>query len=174
MKQLKIIKQPKKKKKIRERIRKSDDLIAICGQISQRPKTTSIYLYKRIFMMLSSCRTRDKKYGKETLITVSMLVDLIKKYIGKQCKYCNVVLDHKNISMDHIIPLSGNGTSEIENIQFICKNCNKQKDKMLDNEFRELKDLIKTFSDESQKYVNKKLSMQGGFNGFYKKEKQQP
>lgn len=158
----------KKSKKIKQRERKSDCLIAVCESYSKRPKLASIALDKRLTNMYSSCRTRDKKYERETHFTISMLRELAKTVIGKPCKYCGEIIDHNNISMDHIVPLSRGGNSTIENIQLICKKCNTQKDKMLDYEFTKLKELVNSFSDESRIYVNKKLSMLGGFNGYYK------
>ena len=166
------IKQPrKKKKKADPKPRKSDIFIAPLASVSKRPKIASITLGTRLLSMLSSCRDRDKKQGRETYITIDMLRELVLTVIGKQCPYCQAILDHKNISLDHIMPLARGGTSTIDNIQFTCKTCNTQKDKMLDNEFRALKNIIAEFTDDTRVYLNRKLSAQGGFRGFYKKNK---
>lgn len=162
----------KKKPKIKKRERKSDCLITVLANVTKQPTRASIILDRRLNNMLSSCKCRDKKYGRDTHITVGMLRELAKTVIGTLCPYCGTVIDHKNISMDHIVPLSRGGNSEIENTQLICITCNKQKDKLFDYEFKELKKLIDSFSDESKKYINKKLSMQGGFHGFYKKQEE--
>lgn len=163
------IKQPKKKKKT-TRPRKSDQFIVALNDVSKRPKLASITLGKRLLNMLSSCRNRDKEKGRENYLTIDMLREEAMKAVGKKCPYCNELLDHKNISMDHILPLSRGGESRIENIQFTCLKCNKQKDKMLDNEFKAFKNLLESFSDESRLYVNQKMSMQGGKYGFYQKK----
>ena len=164
----------KKSKKIKPKARKSDCLINACESYSKRPKLASIALDKRLKNMYSSCKTRDKKYERETHFTIAMLRELAKTVIGKPCKYCGELIDHNNISMDHIVPLSRGGNSTIDNLQLVCKRCNIQKDKMLDYEFTKLKELVNTFTDESRIYVNKKLSMQGAFNGYYKKTENCP
>jgi len=162
----------KAKKKTKQRERKSDCLVNACSTYSKRPKLASIALDRRLNSMVSGCRARDKKLGKETHITIGMLRELAKKVIGTNCIYCNTEITHLNISLDHIIPLSRGGNTCIENVQLICNTCNKQKDKLFHKEFQMLKELIETFTDESKKYVNTKLSMQGGWNGYYKsKEK---
>lgn len=160
----------KKKKKVKQRERKSDMFIAQLSNVTKRPNQASVMLDKRVNNMLSSCRARDKKYGKDTNITTGMIRELVKDIIGKPCPYCGIIIDHKNISLDHIVPLSRGGYSVIENISLICQTCNKQKDKLYHLEFKQLKELIDTFSDESKRYINQKLSMQGGINGFYKRE----
>lgn len=165
----KTIKTTKRNKQVKHRIKKSDQLITSLANVSKRPKQASVRLEKRLVNMLASCRTRDKKYDRETHITIGMLRELAKEKIGSLCPYCEVIIDHNNISFDHILPLSRGGESSISNVQFVCRTCNTQKDKMLDNEFLKLKQFILTLSPESQTYVNKKLSMQGGFNGYYKK-----
>ncbi len=153
------------------KLRKSDTLIACCSKVSRNPTKASVELDKRLLNMLASCKTRDKKHGQETMITIDMLREFAKTKIGTKCIYCDDILTHKNISFDHIIPLSKGGTSELANIQLICKTCNRQKDKMLHDEFVKLKSFLLTISEPSRKMINQKLSM-GGFNASYKRTKQ--
>jgi len=149
--------------------KKSDMFIVSLAKVSRNPTKASIELAKRLNNMLASCKNRDKKYKKETYITIDMLRELVITAIGTKCKYCNEVITHKNISMDHIKPLSLDGQSTIDNIQFICKTCNRRKDKMSDNEFIELNKFLDTLSEPSRKMILQKLSM-GGFNASYKKK----
>jgi len=43
------------------------------------------------------------------------------------CYYCGVKVGSKNLTMDHIIPLSRGGRSTKENIVPACKECNTKK-----------------------------------------------
>ncbi|NCB03209.1 MAG: HNH endonuclease [Spirochaetia bacterium] len=152
----------KAKKKTKQRERKSDALIVYCAKYSKRPKLASVRLDKKLVNMINTCRTRDKKLELQTLITTSMLREKVKHVLGEPCKYCGTILDHNNISLDHIVPLARGGNSSEANVQFICNICNRQKDKMLEQEFKQLKELINSFSEISRIYVNRKLSMNGG------------
>lgn len=52
----------------------------------------------------------------------------------EQCEYrCLACGSTKNLSADHVVPLSKGGTNYISNIQVLCKRCNsKKKDKTID------------------------------------------
>ena len=52
----------------------------------------------------------------------------VKKKHGYRCAICKKM---KKLTVDHIIPLSKNGTNYIQNIQSLCKNCNSSKNNKL-------------------------------------------
>lgn len=49
----------------------------------------------------------------------------IKAHYGNRCIYCGI--KSKRLSMDHIIPLSKNGSHTVSNIVPACKSCNSKK-----------------------------------------------
>jgi len=51
---------------------------------------------------------------------------VLNAFEGK-CSGCGIVLAHEQITFDHIIPLSGGGETEIDNLQPMCKRCNQEK-----------------------------------------------
>src|SRR5271157_1460066 len=66
-------------------------------------------------------RTRLTKAGGS--FTVFEWKDLCKKY-GNRCLCCG---KRRKLTADHVIPVSKGGTSNIENIQPLCKSCNSMK-----------------------------------------------
>lgn len=44
-----------------------------------------------------------------------------------RCNYCRCELDPSNIERDHILPVSRGGNNLIENIQALCRSCNRRK-----------------------------------------------
>lgn len=49
---------------------------------------------------------------------------LLKEKFGNKCVFCK---ESKNLTKDHITPLSKGGSDFIENIQPLCRNCNSKK-----------------------------------------------
>jgi 5-methylcytosine-specific restriction endonuclease McrA len=52
--------------------------------------------------------------------------DEIKNFKLEKCKKCGT---KKNLTIDHIIPLSKGGTNKFSNLQCLCKKCNQKKGK---------------------------------------------
>lgn len=80
---------------------------------------------------------------------------LIKDNLGKNCKYCNSILSLDNMSIDHIEPFRSSkirhGKEYLglkkhfdrkENLQVICRPCNKLKSDMNHNEFIKLLEFL--------------------------------
>jgi 5-methylcytosine-specific restriction protein A len=51
------------------------------------------------------------------------------------CHYCNGQFPPKELTMDHVIPLSRGGHSEKFNLVPCCKDCNTKKNRMLPSEW---------------------------------------
>jgi len=60
------------------------------------------------------------------------------------CYYCNQKVGFKNLTMDHIIPLSRGGRSTKDNLVPCCKECNTAKKNALPVEWEEYMDRLVT------------------------------
>ena len=67
--------------------------------------------------------TRSRKLGADGIITDEDWQGVLIKY-NHSCAYCG---GKKNLSLDHIKPLSKGGTNTKDNIQPLCKSCNSSK-----------------------------------------------
>ena len=52
---------------------------------------------------------------------------LLVNMYGNTCKYCKVILNKHNMTIDHIRPIALGGTWEMKNLQLLCKDCNSRK-----------------------------------------------
>ena len=60
---------------------------------------------------------------------------------GNKCKICKKTFTHmRDITIDHIVPLSKGGTYDILNLQLACFNCNNVKGDMTPEEFERFQD----------------------------------
>jgi 5-methylcytosine-specific restriction protein A len=53
------------------------------------------------------------------------------------CHYCGLKIAHRNITMDHLVPLARGGRSTKNNLVPSCKDCNNKKKNMLPLEWEE-------------------------------------
>ena len=72
----------------------------------------------------NSCRKRDKRYMRHM------------KYLRERDKCCIYCLSIQNLTIDHKIPLSKNGSNELDNLVLACFSCNVRKGTKSYNEFR--------------------------------------
>lgn len=66
---------------------------------------------------------------------------------GERCRMCGKT---ENLTMDHIKPISRGGTSNLENLQLLCKPCNRLKDSYSNEEIE--KYLLEQIDRERRKY----------------------
>jgi 5-methylcytosine-specific restriction enzyme A len=53
------------------------------------------------------------------------------KTAAGKCRYCGSVVPHKDLTMDHLVPLAMGGSSTRDNIVPACKDCNTKKRSMM-------------------------------------------
>ncbi len=68
-----------------------------------------------------------EKIEDRTLFSYEDKKRILKKSDGK-CAHCGENLTYKNMTIEHVIPLSKGGTNEDRNLVALCKNCNNDKD----------------------------------------------
>lgn len=77
----------------------------------------------------SEAKRRAHKLGNGGSFTVQEWIELCKRY-NHRCLACG---KDEPLTADHVVPLSKGGTSNIDNIQPLCKSCNSRKrDKTID------------------------------------------
>lgn len=101
---------------------------------------------------------RSKKHDVECKVTVEQLRHLIYVSYGTSCKYCGRKLDINNLVIDHIIPISKGGSSNIDNLQIICKTSNSMKGSLDEHNFEMLLEWLNAAPEELKKDVSIRLS----------------
>lgn len=71
-----------------------------------------------------------------TKVSFKEIRDLIS--VPHHCPYCKEVIQLKDISLDHVIPLSRGGKAHMSNLQPTCFKCNRTKGALTGTEFSEL------------------------------------
>jgi 5-methylcytosine-specific restriction endonuclease McrA len=102
--------------------------------------------------------TRSKKHGVECNITVEELRELLYKMYGTKCKYCDKILNINTLVFDHIVPISKGGSSNIDNIQIICKTSNGMKGSLSEENFQIVLDWLETVPEEIKKDISVRLA----------------
>jgi ATP adenylyltransferase len=61
---------------------------------------------------------------------------LVLKAAGGRCQLCGILAKERPIDVDHIIPRSRGGKTELANLQALCSKCNRSKRNLDDTDFR--------------------------------------
>jgi 5-methylcytosine-specific restriction endonuclease McrA len=77
------------------------------------------FISKRVVRLLSYIKIPHHR-----LLSVRPTKNLIKKYCNYQCSYCGSI---KDLTIDHIIPLSRGGSHSFDNLTCACLKCNAEK-----------------------------------------------
>jgi 5-methylcytosine-specific restriction endonuclease McrA len=115
-------------------------------------------MYARCTQWKQSLTVRSKKYGVSCSITLEELRELLYSEYGKQCKYCHKRLDMNTLVLDHIVPISKGGTSNIDNLQIICKTSNGIKGSLSEYQFLELLNWLDTLPEDMKKDITVRLA----------------
>ena len=150
--------QPKEKKKTNRQLW-LEKFTQKAGEVHKR------YLDRFAKRMLTKCDSwknslvnRSKKYNVECNITPEQLRQLMLESYGTTCKFCNKRLDVNTLVLDHKIPISKGGTSNIENLQIICSTSNSMKGSLDEEHFVMLLDWLTTAPEALRKDVSIRLS----------------
>lgn len=132
---------------------------AIAKKFGHRsPSKVATKILKRITSTKYSLATRSKKAGVECNVTVDELRQLVLDAYGVKCKYCDKILSVTNFVVDHINPISKGGTSNLDNLQIICKTSNSMKGSLNREHFSLLLDWLQSVPDELRKDVSIRLA----------------
>jgi len=120
-------------------------------------------LLRKISTLKSSLKRRSADNKVKFDITLLELKQMFLDIYGNECKYCPKILSYRNIACDHIIPISKDGDSTVDNLQLICKACNTRKGPLDEEDFAVLLQLVIDLPDEISKYVLRKLAKGGRY-----------
>lgn len=113
---------------------------------------------KRMDGLKHSLVARSKKCGVECSATVDELRELVYNTYGTKCIYCPKIITLKTMVVDHIIPMSKGGNSNIENLQVICKTSNSVKGSLTAENFQILRDWLETVPEELKRDISIRLA----------------
>lgn len=126
--------------------RKKDIKEKILDIHSGSPKKYKVKYYKKVCRLINNFRKYcNCDYDKIKSITLQAL--------GSACKYCGDKITAKNLSGDHITPLTRGGVSYLDNFQIICNSCNQRKGDLSGSEYEELLKVIDKWDDSGKRYI---------------------
>lgn len=101
------------------------------GHLTKDEYDKIIRVYNHIFKNRDRIRDLDREQPRviaQKVIGKKELRDFIFKRDGYRCLCC---FSEDNLTIDHVIPISKNGSNEIDNFQTLCKSCNSRKSRKI-------------------------------------------
>lgn len=115
-------------------------------------------IMKKSSTLRSTLKRRSKEYEVIFKISLGEIRGLLLRAYGNKCKYCDDVLDVRNMVCDHMVPLSNGGESTPKNLEMICKRCNTRKGPLTTKEYVGVVNWLSTQKEWVRGYINRKLS----------------
>jgi len=121
-------------------------------------KKTFHRLMKKSSTLRSTLKRRSREYEVEFDISLEEVRELLYRFYGHTCNYCDTRLLVNNMVCDHILPLSMGGSSVPKNLQMICMRCNTRKGPLTNKNFKRILKWLSHQDEELRKYVLKKMA----------------
>tara|TARA_R110002020_G_scaffold23434_1_gene77906 strand:- start:1406 stop:1891 length:486 start_codon:yes stop_codon:yes gene_type:complete len=115
-------------------------------------------LMKKSSTLRSTLKRRSKEYEVEFNISLTTIRELFLSNYGSPCKYCDNILDVRNMVCDHVVPLSCGGPSTVNNLEMICRRCNTRKGPLTSDEYEIVITWLKQQPEQVRSYIFRKLS----------------
>lgn len=106
---------------------------------------------------VANIRARSRALSVEADFTRDELRSLVYRAYAAPCRYCETVISRNTLVIDHILPISKGGTSNILNLQVICKTCNGVKGSLEEVHFIQLLDWLSTIPTALADNIRKRL-----------------
>lgn len=84
---------------------------------------------------LPKYRNRKNRYKDRAGYISPFLRRSVYEQDGRRCRFCHVSLRFRDMTLDHLTPVSRGGKSTIDNLACACSACNHAKANMTEEEF---------------------------------------
>lgn len=89
---------------------------------------------KRLGTPVHQCRESSSQEDKAVSVSPEHVLDLIEGQ-GFRCNLCGITVTPQDARLDHITPRVDGGADEIENLQWLCDQCNRAKGTLSQRQF---------------------------------------
>lgn len=124
---------PERRKEILDKYNRSEKRKATSKRYYEKhkqeiKKRTEAYRRSPEYKMIrNASKYKRRALEKDTDINKKDLLDLMTR--TKTCMICDCELTDENRQLDHITPLSAGGKHYMDNVRFVCANCNQTRPK---------------------------------------------
>jgi len=121
------------------------------------------YKAQRLMSSIRDCPTFKHDIKRDDVAKI------IENKLNTECKYCGTILTLKNMSIDHRIPKSRNGSCDVDNLEVICAGCNRKKASLTDCEFKTLLKFLNKQNEDFKNIILARMAMAGAVYKTYGK-----